>query len=175
MHFLHIAVISLGLACTSFALPRRNNGTQHACRTLPGDANWPSARSWQAFNDTVNGRLIATAPLAQPCHDDFYDAETCDNLKSEWDLPWIQYGQSLEKLATINQRLTTSQLTGPFINRPALVPKWHMRSIQTRFSKMRIGKSCFLLGEPQQCSRCASLARICREEKSPSGHQEHRT
>jgi hypothetical protein len=92
MHFLYIATISLGLVGTSLALPRKNNGTTyHSCRALPGDAAWPSLHAWQAFNATVNGRLIATTPLAQPCHSDFYDAETCDNLKSQWDFPWIQY------------------------------------------------------------------------------------
>jgi hypothetical protein len=93
-HQYHIGAISLGLAallCTASALPRRHNGTyHHSCRLLPGDAHWPTVNDWQKFNTTVHGRLIATTPLAQPCHGDSYDAGTCDELKSEWDLPWIQ-------------------------------------------------------------------------------------
>jgi hypothetical protein len=99
MHTHYIALISLGLACSSFGLPRKNNGTTyHSCRALPGDTAWPSVNAWKAFNATVNGRLIATTPLAQPCHDDHYDAETCENLKSQWDFPWIQYVKSLRDL-----------------------------------------------------------------------------
>ena len=95
----HIGAISLGLAAlayTASALPRRHNGTYHSCRLLPGDPHWPTVKDWQRFNATVHGRLIATTPLAGPCHGDSYDAETCDELKSEWDLPWIQYVKSYE-------------------------------------------------------------------------------
>jgi hypothetical protein len=106
MHSHYISVISLSLACTSLALPRKTNGTYHSCRALPGDADWPSAHAWQAFNATVNGQLIATTPLAQPCHGDFYDVEKCESLKSQWDLPWIQYVQLSRRLPTIVRRLT---------------------------------------------------------------------
>lgn len=106
MHSHYIAVISLGLVCTSLALPRKNNGTYHSCRALPGDTDWPSAHAWQAFNASVNGRLIATTPLAQPCHGDFYDAETCENLKSRWDLPWIQYVKHYERSFRVPQLIT---------------------------------------------------------------------
>ncbi|KAG9242426.1 hypothetical protein BJ878DRAFT_425924 [Calycina marina] len=47
------------------------------CRYLPGDSVWPSAVIWSALNTSVGGRLIATVPLASPCHDPTYNAATC--------------------------------------------------------------------------------------------------
>ncbi|KAI5862012.1 FAD-binding domain-containing protein [Durotheca rogersii] len=54
------------------------------CRTLPGDADWPSQADWARLNRTVGGRLIATVPLASACHDPTYDAARCDKLKETW-------------------------------------------------------------------------------------------
>ena len=39
------------------------------CRYIPGDAGWPTQRDWQRLNVTVDGRLVATVPLAHVCHD----------------------------------------------------------------------------------------------------------
>ncbi|TGJ87544.1 hypothetical protein E0Z10_g1203 [Xylaria hypoxylon] len=60
------------------------------CRCYPGDNCWPSASVWDAFNETIGGRLIATTPLAAPCHDStfgLYDAIECANLKAAWLTP----------------------------------------------------------------------------------------
>ncbi|KAI5252056.1 FAD binding domain protein [Aureobasidium subglaciale] len=57
------------------------------CRCFPGDACWPSANEWNSLNQTVNGRLIATIPLAAACHDDqyaAYDEERCSELQNSW-------------------------------------------------------------------------------------------
>lgn len=60
------------------------------CKCFPGDAYWPSTAQWNAFNRTVNGRLIATVPLASACHVPNYDAAKCQALKNEWQSPDIQ-------------------------------------------------------------------------------------
>lgn len=60
------------------------------CKCLPGDACWPSASGWSGLNQTVSGRLIATVPLAHPCHDPDYDAERCQALRDEWQNPALQ-------------------------------------------------------------------------------------
>ncbi|KAI0475371.1 hypothetical protein GGR56DRAFT_645769 [Xylariaceae sp. FL0804] len=61
------------------------------CRCFPGDPCWPSAAQWGAFNSTVEGRLIATVPVASPCHDTFpgvaYDAEKCADIQANWPRP----------------------------------------------------------------------------------------
>ncbi|KAJ9245257.1 hypothetical protein C8Q69DRAFT_211537 [Paecilomyces variotii] len=54
------------------------------CKCFPGDSCWPTPHQWNSLNRTVGGRLIATVPLGQPCHDPFYDAEVCSSLQSQW-------------------------------------------------------------------------------------------
>lgn len=64
---------------------------EHGCRCFPGDACWPSAADWAAFNATVDGRLIATVPVASVCHEDFpgvrYDADKCAEVRADWPRP----------------------------------------------------------------------------------------
>lgn len=58
-----------------------------SCRCFPGDNCWPSVSTWNAFNQSVDGRLVATEPLAVPCHVPSYDAKKCNTLKEGWLLP----------------------------------------------------------------------------------------
>ena len=75
--------------------PPGSSGLKSAdCRCFPGDACWPSEKQWDAFNHTIGGRLVATVPLAAPCHnDDFtpYDKATCTTLQDGWLQPQTQY------------------------------------------------------------------------------------
>jgi hypothetical protein len=67
------------------------------CRTIPGDKAWPSSSAWGALNDTVGGRLIATVPIAAPCHSlttfpdntslSTHDQERCAALQNVWFFP----------------------------------------------------------------------------------------
>ena len=61
-----------------------------ACRCLPGDTCWPTAQNWANLNNTVGGRLVATVPLAAPCHDPSYNAAVCTNIKNLWAFPNLQ-------------------------------------------------------------------------------------
>jgi hypothetical protein len=54
------------------------------CKCMPGDACWPSAAEWNQFNSTVDGRLIATVPLGQVCHDPAYNEALCNFVKLGW-------------------------------------------------------------------------------------------
>lgn len=67
---------------------------QAQCRVLPGDADWPSAAQWAALNKTVNGRLIASVPLASACHSggpfNNYNAAACAELQSTWNKTTLQ-------------------------------------------------------------------------------------
>jgi hypothetical protein len=58
-----------------------------SCRCLPEDDCWPSVSTWNAFNQSVDGRLVATVPLATPCHVPTYNEKTCAALKEGWLLP----------------------------------------------------------------------------------------
>ncbi|KAL6716011.1 hypothetical protein ACLMJK_006973 [Lecanora helva] len=60
---------------------------QPSCRCLPGDTCWPKPQDWASLNKTVGGRLIATVPLAAPCHDPTYNGAECANIKNLWALP----------------------------------------------------------------------------------------
>lgn len=61
--------------------------SQPACRCFPGDSCWPTEKTWEQLNKTVGGRLIATVPLATPCHGDDYDELQCQNIRDTWHLP----------------------------------------------------------------------------------------
>jgi hypothetical protein len=60
------------------------------CRSIPGDAGWPTADSWSKLNATVGGRLIATVPLAAPCFEKDFDAQKCAYIKEQWVISPIQ-------------------------------------------------------------------------------------
>ncbi|KAI1338181.1 FAD binding domain-containing protein [Xylariaceae sp. FL0016] len=75
------------------ALAVRNSLSQ-SCRSIPGDASWPSPSQWDSLNQTVGGKLIATTPIASPCHTTLYnqenpgfDEEQCAALRDVWYYP----------------------------------------------------------------------------------------
>ena len=81
--------LSLLLALGSLAVGSAQSSQD--CRCFPGDECWPSTDIWDKFSQTVDGRLIATVPLATPCHAPNYDAATCDKLRNQWTEPELQY------------------------------------------------------------------------------------
>ncbi|KAJ5881698.1 FAD binding domain protein [Penicillium soppii] len=70
-----------------------------SCRCLPEDDCWPSVSTWNAFNQSVDGRLVATVPLATPCHVPTYNEKTCAALKEGWLLPEEHYESSSSFMA----------------------------------------------------------------------------
>ena len=46
----------------------------------PGQTCWPSLQEWQQFNQTIDGQLHQTVPMAAPCYNDssYYDVAACD-------------------------------------------------------------------------------------------------
>lgn len=57
------------------------------CKCFPGDDCWPTKEEWNQFNSSINGRLVATVPLAAVCHEDewsSYDNATCTKLQNSW-------------------------------------------------------------------------------------------
>lgn len=84
------------------ALPTNASANNTQCRCFPGDACWPSASEWDSFNQTVQGRLIATVPIASVCHNSTfgqYDAAACQALKSQWLDPATHYESSSSPMA----------------------------------------------------------------------------
>jgi len=73
--------------------PRPGPDSAH-CHCFPGDACWPDDNIWSSFNSTIGGTLIATVPIASPCHYDpftTYNAGVCQNLQTAWTSPATHY------------------------------------------------------------------------------------
>lgn len=87
MH-LNVIAATLFVAISASAQPA---APAPACKTFPGDETWPAKAEWDAFNRTVNGRLVATVPLGAPCHGSSFNNATCESLKSQWQTEKIQY------------------------------------------------------------------------------------
>jgi hypothetical protein len=74
------------------------------CRCMPQDSCWPNETTWNQFNDTIGGKLIATIPIASPCHIDpfaLYNETQCAQLRSDWGFPATHYETSSSIMASI--------------------------------------------------------------------------
>ncbi|KAK7749828.1 hypothetical protein SLS53_000409 [Cytospora paraplurivora] len=90
-------IVLLYFLVTSTALAATTSTT--ACRYIPGDDGWPAASLWQNLNATVEGRLLATNPLAHSCHDPTYSNDTCTTLQQQWGQPDLQIPHPAEFLS----------------------------------------------------------------------------
>lgn len=63
------------------------------CKAFPGDSEWPSPQNWDRFNQTLNGSLIRTVPLAASCYPNWpeYNPEQCDSVTAAWNKSSLQY------------------------------------------------------------------------------------
>ncbi|KAL0565540.1 hypothetical protein V5O48_016479, partial [Marasmius crinis-equi] len=84
MKFIWSQSLIILTAFARFALAQSLHGS---CRLLPADSLWPIEDVWDAFNRSVDGRLIKTAPIGSPCHDPTFDEEQCDHVRNNWDFP----------------------------------------------------------------------------------------
>ncbi|KAI0012466.1 FAD binding domain protein [Xylariaceae sp. FL0662B] len=85
-----VAVL-LGAAWITTSRTWLNPWNRPQCRCFPGDSCWPSSTEWVLFNNTIEGRLIATVPIASPCHDTFpgvsFNASKCADIQENWARP----------------------------------------------------------------------------------------
>jgi hypothetical protein len=75
-----------------------------SCCCFPGDSCWPTASQWEAFNEPLGGKLIATVPIASKCHIDpyaVYDAAACSALQDAWTLEETHYVSSSSVMAPL--------------------------------------------------------------------------
>lgn len=61
------------------------------CKCFPGEDCWPTKEQFDALNATVQGRLIATVPIATECHDPLLDDAACKKLQDGWKVAPTQY------------------------------------------------------------------------------------
>ena len=55
-------------------------------RCVAGQHCWPSLTKWNAFNDSISGRLISTRPSAAVCHIQNFDGAACAMAKQNWSM-----------------------------------------------------------------------------------------
>ncbi|RDL36373.1 FAD-binding protein [Venustampulla echinocandica] len=87
-------IASLGKASSLLSFgdaPVADPATSHrrapptGCKVFPGDKKWPADKAWSNFNNTLNGALIKTVPLAAPCYaGPNYDANRCSYVTANW-------------------------------------------------------------------------------------------
>ncbi|TVY87034.1 FAD-linked oxidoreductase [Lachnellula willkommii] len=97
---------SFGASAAIISRQNASASTLQNCKNIPGDAGWPAESDWDALNKTVEGRLIATVPIAHVCHDPTYLNQTCNTVREAWGLPDLQVPQPAEILAPIFQNGT---------------------------------------------------------------------
>ncbi|KAK6860497.1 hypothetical protein PG995_004133 [Apiospora arundinis] len=86
------------------------------CKCFPGDPCWPSKSEWAAFNRTVGGRLVATVPLAAPCHHSPlapYDPAACAAVRSTWWFPETHLSSSSSPMAPFFANASCDPFTRP--------------------------------------------------------------
>lgn len=90
--------------------------SQSDCRCYPGERCWPTQAEWEAFNSTIQGRLIATVPVASVCHyDSFapYDEGGCQQLRDNWLQPETHYRSSSSIMAQFFANMSCDPFTAP--------------------------------------------------------------
>lgn len=57
-----------------------------SCKTSPHDSTWPSENEWVLLNQTIQGKLLKTVPVASSCYpgNPFGSSHNCSDVKSHW-------------------------------------------------------------------------------------------
>ncbi|KAF7336904.1 FAD binding domain protein [Mycena venus] len=114
MHFGLHDVLALPLALW-IAFLSVFNGTRDSrtCKTIPGDATWPSDTEWSNFNQSIGGRLIRTTPIAQSCHAPHYDGSKCAHVKAQWHSSALHSESSSSMMTPFFANLSCDPFTRP--------------------------------------------------------------
>ncbi|KAJ7800712.1 hypothetical protein B0H14DRAFT_2898482 [Mycena olivaceomarginata] len=107
MRFSFREIITLPVAWWIAPLSISNLHDSRSCKIIPGDATWPSEAEWSIFNESVDGRLIKTIPIAKSCHDPHYDESQCAYIRAQWHSSTLHTRSSSSMMTTV---LCESQL-----------------------------------------------------------------
>lgn len=57
-----------------------------SCKTHPLDPRWPTTSDWNSLNQSTNGALIVSKPVASSCYDGnpFESATSCASVQENW-------------------------------------------------------------------------------------------
>lgn len=100
------------------ALQQKRYTNLSGCRCFPGDTCWPALSEWTAFNQSLGDKLIATIPIASPCHNDAFgpfDAQQCAEFQSSRFFPETHFDTSSSVMAPN----FTNDSCNPFLTRDA--------------------------------------------------------
>jgi hypothetical protein len=80
IRFLYLFAVPAFLASGALADPK--------CKTIPSDSDWPSDDEWAALNESIDGTLIKTLPVASSCwpENPFNSTVSCEVVKTNWTL-----------------------------------------------------------------------------------------
>ena len=105
--------LTLALLASSHASFAASVPASPGCYCFPGEPCWPTTSSWNNFNSTVGGRLIATTPIAAVCHGEAYNADRCNQLKDNWFLPETHLPSSSSVMAPIFSNNSCNPFSSP--------------------------------------------------------------
>jgi hypothetical protein len=94
---------------TGISATRTRGATSHACRTFPGDPNWPEKPVWDILNVLLGGALIPTVPIAASCYDTQWgkkDATECTNVANNFTDPLFHHADPTSNMWPIFQGRT---------------------------------------------------------------------
>ncbi|KAJ2983059.1 hypothetical protein NUW58_g6316 [Xylaria curta] len=104
-----LSIGSLAVLVTAVAVAYRYEGTTRdtgPCRAIPGDSSWPTGDTWAALNATLGGKLIASMPIAAPCHTTLFgqanavfNPDECATLRDHWFFPETHLASSSSPMA----------------------------------------------------------------------------
>ncbi|KAI0202859.1 FAD binding domain protein [Astrocystis sublimbata] len=110
-----VAWTSVAATIAAIAWQARSQLSAPQCRCFPGDECWPTPDHWAALNQSVHGALIATVPIASPCHDTFpgvaYDADKCAAIQANWPRPELHEETTHSVMASIFANVSCDPFT----------------------------------------------------------------
>jgi hypothetical protein len=80
-----------------------------ACRTFPGDPDWPKALVWKTLDALLGGALIPTVPIASSCYDTEWgtkDITECANVINNFTNPLFHHADPTSNMWPIFQGRT---------------------------------------------------------------------
>ncbi|KAI8634142.1 FAD/FMN-containing isoamyl alcohol oxidase MreA [Xylariaceae sp. FL1651] len=120
MSFYLLSLSALPLLRFAVAVTVGNTTTPAGCRAIPGDISWPSRADWNSLNRTVGGKLVATIPIAAPCHNTLFgqpnplfNQDECDTLRSVWFFPETHEPSSSSPMAYIHSNNSCNPFLTP--------------------------------------------------------------
>ncbi|KAF2683368.1 FAD/FMN-containing isoamyl alcohol oxidase-like protein MreA [Lentithecium fluviatile CBS 122367] len=78
------------------------------CKVYPGDADWPMEKTWDRFDELVDGALIPTIPLASACYKNWgvYDPAKCAAIAKSFTDPYLHEADPTSNMWPIFQGKT---------------------------------------------------------------------